>query len=273
MSWRKRHPVLSRAVLYTVGALVVAGIVVALRTRQRVDAQDRLDYLTARLGSLDVVLATGEGPAEVLRVLDDEFSGGDLPPALRQWALRLRAQALARSDRIDDALGVLEEARAVAVDPVADGALAVETAEILGLADRAAEGLSLLRAESAFGSPVLELRRRQVEAYLLAAQDDEAAAAEVLERALGRLPRPVPTAEEVVIGGSPQALPVVVRLATEQLAGLGGGGPAPWRRLAALLPDDPDALALAARRLRDLGLGDEAETLARRAEAARSPAR
>lgn len=268
-SWRKRHPVLSRLVLYALGAALVGLAVVLLRQRSAVDAGDRLAYLSSRLEALDVVMVTADGPREVLKVLDDEFADAALPPHIQRRALRIRAQAQVRRGAFEPALDALDRADAIAADESAAAATDIERAEILGLAERFPEGLELLRGDERFPNWSLELRRRQVEAWLLRQTGEEAEALRVLEAVLAELPQPLPEQEPVVLGMGPQHLAVVARLATEQRCALEPCGAEIWRRLVRQLPGDPQALTVAADRLEALGRPDEAEKLRARAASVR----
>jgi len=259
--WRRRYPVLARGILYGAGALLIALAVLLLLERGKVDHQDRLDYLEARLGSLDVLAVNDPTGDQVEKVLDEVFAERNLPARLRQRALRARAFLHLRRDEADAALADLDAAAALIVEPLERAALGLERVQILLVADRGPEAEAALEALTLPAHPVLAIWRGILRAQLLDGQDRPAEAARVLDQALEALERPLPATEPLFVCQTPWTPADAAIHATKALAELRGGGradPRPWQRLLGLAPRDLTAALEAAKALAQGGHGDEA---------------
>lgn len=260
--WRRRHPVLSRGLLYGACALLVALAVGLLQRRQDTDREDRLDYLSARLDALDVLAVNDDTGDEVSKVLDELFAELDLTADLRQRALRARAFNHLKREAWGEALADLGAARALATDPLVAEAIALERAQVLILAGRADEAESELEALPGTAHVALAAWRDIQRAQVLEGRDRRDDAIRLLDEALVALPRPLAAAEAVVIhqtAWTPAAAALQATHALTDLLGPKRPAAAPWVRLLALAPGDLTAAFFAARALQQGG--HEAEAL------------
>ncbi len=250
-SWRRRHPVLARSILYGAGlVLAVVGIQLYL-ARRALNAADHLAYLEARLDDLDLLAGLPSGAAEIQKVLRSELADPALPPSLRQRALRVEAQLASGSKRPAEALRLLDEARALASAPDARRALLVERSEVLqalGQGDEALRELDL--AGAPWPNPTLETLRRLEGAWIRSETGAKDDAARDLDQVLQDVPNPPPDVPPVAIGfGRTSLLQALVKVAGLRARIAPEGADASWRRLAALAPGDYAALEAAARGL------------------------
>jgi tetratricopeptide (TPR) repeat protein len=246
-SWRKRHPVLARAVLYGAG-LALGGLALWLLAGRRAqDAEDRLLFLWKRLETLPIVVQADPDGAEALKVLDAEYADPALPAALRARAERMRG-IIARNRKDRAAVDAAFD-KALALDPAVADATRIEWA--LCLAD--------LKDGSAAMKPLLAARPTSLTLALwleLAVAQAEAAYEMPPEGAgLGRValltkaPTPLPSEAPVWLGLT-EWTPAGVALETTRWKVL-GVDPASefatgcWRRLAELAPHDFEALVAA----------------------------
>jgi hypothetical protein len=266
--WRKRHRVLSRVLLFGLGALLVAGLVLLYFERKEQDKQDRWDYLEARLAQLDLVLLKDPSGAEVEKILGEEFGDEDLPARLRHGALRAHAAVSGVRGDFDGALVLLTKARHVAPGSVERFATSIEAARVHVEAGRAAMALGLLEDAAPGGQPVLAIWRAIVRAEAHAADGRPGDARSTLNGALDALPRPLPDGPVVTVALSPWTPGAAAHLATRELVDSPGSKPSgePWRRLLELAPEDFDVAVSVAKAHLDLGFEAEARAAWRRAE-------
>jgi tetratricopeptide (TPR) repeat protein len=193
--FRARRPWLARFLLYGPGlALVVAGVLL-LANRRETDRADRLDYLRARLGSLDLVMAAGGadgniGAQSVLRVLDEEFADADLPEDLRARALRVRGIAQWRRGDLALADAAFGEALAREASPRSRGGILVEWAETRAHLGSHVEALELLDRPDLPRDGALALLAATTRAYSLAQAGRREEGLQGLKSALAAIPAP-----------------------------------------------------------------------------------
>ena len=260
VGWRRRHPVLARGLLYGAGAVLIALAALALVARGKIDRQDRLDYLAARLDALDTVAAPDRSGDEIGKVLDEVFADPDLPDALRQRALRARAiQRLKQGDAVA-ACGDLDAAAELAAAPADREAIRLERAQVLISGERAEEALALLDGLAAPTHPALAVWRILLGARALdvLGRGDEAVRA--LDGGLEALPRPLAHADAIVFSLTPWTPSEAAIQATKSLVDLAPRslGAGPWLRLLGLAPRDLVAALEAAKALRRGGFEAEA---------------
>lgn len=254
-SWRKRHPVGARLLLYGLG-LLLAGLLFWLWVgRGELERQDHVAYLWARLESLPVVVQADPNGTEVLKALEAEFADPALPAALRARAERLRGViARNRKDRagVDAAFS-----RARAFDAAQAALCDLEWAQCLvDLGDPAAARQRIPDA------PTHPSWTETVWRLLVRAQADAAGGAPNEARAglglaLDSLPRPLPREPVTwfcLSGWQPSGAALE---ATRWLLLDGAAGPqaarTAWRRLDALAGTDAEALVACAEGLLALG--------------------
>lgn len=265
--WRKRHPVLSRVLLFGIGGGLAALLLVLLSQRTEEDA---LTKLRGELQNMDIVLATHGGAERVLEILDENTAGLELPKDLAVKAGRYRAMALRnqwrRAQRPPLSAGpepraieaVLEATAALDPEPLAKRALMLEWAE-WRLEQEDPEGaldrLGRVRLPAGSAWWLLGEQLRLVARAI--GNEPEAAADEVLPL-LDSLPRPLPaTGEPIRVGGTqwmPQDVALVLIEKGSALYRRLGRDPAPlFSRLPGLVEGHPLAMLRAARLLADRG--------------------
>ena len=259
-SWRRRHPVLSRSLLYGGGLVLVVLAVFLLVERGKVDRQDRVAYLSARLDTLDVLAATDHTGDELEKALAEIFADPDLPASIRQRALRGRAiHHLKRGDG-GAALADLDEAAGLAAADVDRQAIRLERAQALISDDQAQRALEELEGGTPI-HPVLRIWHALLRARALDALDRRDDARRALEGGLESLPRPLPRGEPVVFSLTPWTPSEAAVYATQSLADLTPlfVQAAPWIRLLELAPQDLVAAMEAAKALKRGGHEAEAD--------------
>lgn len=245
-SWRKRHPVLARALLYGLGMSLGGLALVLLAGRREQDREDQLAYLWKRLETLPIVIQADPDAAEAVKVLDAEYASATLPAALRARAERLRG-IIARNRK--DKAGVQAAfERALALDPGAEESVRIELALCLvdaGDPVEATRHVMTLKPASTTLRVWAELARSQA----LLDQPDGMIRRQELVAFVHGLPAPLPVeppvwlglAEWTPAGAALECVRWLVRLsAPESQEAL-----ELWRRLAALAPTDFEALLAA----------------------------
>jgi hypothetical protein len=190
--WRKRHPVLARAVLYGVGGAVFAVVLVLFLQRRGEDRDTQVDALEKQLASVDLVFAIPGGHAQVLALLDRDFSAPDLPAGLRQRVLRVRGLAHEKGEDLAAA-----ESAFAAAEPLATGArdraaLLVEWAEARAFLGTPESALALLDRPDAASDGAIALLHARVRAFALARARRDEESRRVLAAALAAAPTPPP---------------------------------------------------------------------------------
>lgn len=272
-SWRKRHPIAARLVLYGLGLALGLGLFAAWKARQGQDREDRVAFLWARLESLPVVLpADPEGP-EVLKALDAEYADPALPADLRARAERLRGiVARNRKDRagVDAAFS-----RARGLDPAAGATTDLEWA--LCVADLGDGAAARARMPTSAKQPgwgwAASIWYVLVQAQADAQAGSSVAARRALGEALDRLPRPLPREEPFWFGlaewePSGAALEATRWLLLDTGFATPEVGRAAWSRLAQLAHADAETLLACAEGLLALGETQAASEALGRARAA-----
>lgn len=261
-SWRKRHPVLARVVLFGVGAGLVGTLLLQQERRREQDAQDRDQARRARLENLVVDYATDPSGATLLKALDEEFPPESVPAHLRALVLRWRGLALAARgdaeacDRAYSLAAMEDHSRRDA------GALFVEWARArLELGD--AEGaLFLLDRPQIVNTGPLGLVTATVRARARTRLGHGVEAQAQLERLLAELPVPLPLEPQDWICPIQWSWSDAATTATEELAALRRPEPlsaAQWERLAAQAPQHFEAQWKAALALEALGAAEPAD--------------
>jgi tetratricopeptide (TPR) repeat protein len=246
-SWRRRHPVLARAVLYGLG-LAVGGVLLwlfALRRGQ--DAEDQHALRWKRLEQLPLVIQMNPEAPEAVKVLDAEYADPALPAALRARAERMRG-IIARNRKDRAAVDASFE-QALALDPAAAEATRIEWALCLADLKDGPAAMKLLLAARPTSLTLalwLELAVAQAEAAYERPPEGAGLGRVAL---LGRAPTPLPNEAPVWLGLT-EWTPAGVALETTRWKVL-GVDPASefatgcWRRLAELAPQDFEALLAA----------------------------
>jgi hypothetical protein len=269
--WRKRHPVLSRSVLYVLGAGLVALLVLLFVDRRAQDESDRIAALREELNALNVVHVVDPDGDLVLKVLDEKFSEPGLPVRLQGRILRWRAMAQRKRGDREAVEAALREAAALDLEPLERAALQVEWAEARAEAGDGRGALEVLPAAAPSHPLPLALLRAYVQAYARSAAGDRPQAIEGLRAALAGLSVPLPRGPEAYVGGrswSPAQAATVVSELVGRLAGPGAAEPgALWNRLRALAPEDYEAQVAAARGLAAAGREPDARSAWARARA------
>ena len=257
-SWRRRHPVLSRAILYGLGLALVVIAVVLLAKRKDVDEQDRLQYLDARLLSLDLLFGSKEGRQQARQVLHEEYQDAKLPPDLRARAIRVQAQLDAKDGDHEGALARLDEAAALEVSPASAFAMAIERAETLQIMERGEDALAVLERAGAAPNGVLALVRASVRAWILGENGRGADALESLERVLAQRQRAWEGETSQVVGALEVQPSHAWIQATRMLGTIRPLRAEDWIRVAQLFPADTIAASTAAQGLMALGADEQA---------------
>lgn len=282
LPWRKRHPVLSRAILYALGLGIIAVLMHLYQARQAVDEQDRAQALAEELDALSLVHLMDRDGTLVLKLLDEKFMDPGLPVQVRARALRWRALALRKRPDPAPVEAALEAAAALDIAPDERSALKLEWAEAR-LARGDVEGaLAVLPAQAVVAHlPPLALLR----AVLHAQAEDQAGRASsgsaALEATLASLSAPLDPDVRVYVGGRDFTAAEVATIATEVLAAFddapldgavslyGVNAARAYQRLVRLGPQDYGALIASTRAFLGLGLESDARAawaLARRAD-------
>jgi tetratricopeptide (TPR) repeat protein len=245
LGWRRRHPVLSRLLLYATALGVVGGVGLLVLQRKR---EDRLDYLVKRLDGLGLVYVQDRTGETVLGVLDREFGDPDLPAFVRQRVDRVRGMVEMRKGRADEAEAAFARAFSNAEDPREREATRVEWAEARALLGRAERALDLLGEAPASQDVTLLLFRAQVRAFALERLGRSPEALGHLEATLAGLAAPLAEGTPLYLGLRPWSEAAAATEATEALARLAPGDEDArvWVRLVALAPRDFRTVSTAA---------------------------
>ncbi|NNF56892.1 MAG: hypothetical protein HKN04_01495 [Rhodothermaceae bacterium] len=272
--WRKRHPVLSRFVLYPLGLGLAVLLVVLLMERQDDDTATELRALQQQLDGLSLILVADPSGDEVLRILDDKFDRDDLPVRTQGRALRWRALAWRRklnlaADAKDEAgkrtaIAALDKAHAAAaaldLEPAERYSLALERAEALLEQQRVDEGIAALPPADQAPTPTHDLLRAFTYAQGVRLQDDLETGLGLLRARLGALDAPLEATPVGYVGGREWSrAQVAVELAN--FVTKEGKRPADsdlWLRLRRLAPKNFDLQVAAALGLLTLSHPDEA---------------
>lgn len=277
LPWRKRHPLLSRTLLYGLGCGLAVLILLLFTQRRDQDQAARLGALGAELDGMGLVLATDPTGTRVLELLDEKFpADAGLPVHLRGRALRWRAMAWrarasgaaaardtpGRELAYERADAALEACRALDLEPAERTALKLEWAESRLERRDVAAGIELLPAPEELGTVPERLLRALLlaQARRLEGRQDQALA--LARTRVMDLEVPVDTKTKAYVGGREwTALEVAVELAAfaTHVAQSPADGTL-WTRLRLAAPQDYAVQAAAARGLEQLGLADDALT-------------
>ena len=264
--WRKRHPVLSRVLLFGLGAVLIALLVVPYLERKKDDARTELE---GKLTAMEVGLFLGGGPRAVLQQVETDFlEPDDVPADLKARALRFAALAKKRmgAEGGFDSQAVqvaFAQAHAAAKDPDAQRGLLLEAAEAHLEVREFDEARTFLTNDLLQDAgPTWTLFREVFVAKTEADADPGAAAArldEALSAALGTGDAGA-RAEPVFVGARTWNLAQVAVYATDQRIVLARGENEDvvrsfWSRLAPLAVSDGGSAVLCAAGL--LATGDE----------------
>ncbi len=271
--WRKRHPVISRTLLYGLGLGLAALLFVLFTERKADDEATRIEALQKELDGLSLVLATDPTGDVVLAKLDEKFSGDDLPVITQGRSLRWRAMAWRRKANtastdaekqraVQEVEKALEACAALQLEPAERFALQLEWAEArLERRDvtRARQVLpdsgDLIHLGSAMLPSVLLLSLLEVQAKRLEGQAADAAVLAV--KTVQAIEPPLGQQIAYVGGRDWTAAQVGIELASfaTQVGDPALAGPA-WKRLRAAAAYDFEVQVAAARGL--LRAGDRA---------------
>ncbi len=272
--WRKRHPVLSRSILYGLGLGLAVLLLVLFTDQKEDDERVRIEALQKELDALSLLMATDPTGQSVLAQLDEKFSASDLPVITQARALRWRAMAWRRGAQHADAQG--DEAAKQAAIQAAEKALAAADALKLPPAERVA--LRLEWAEALFEREELARARKTLPrpeelttvpqallATLLRAQglrleDKLPASLKLVAGALESVDVPIGTEQQDYVGGRTwSALQLAVELAGYLTAvGEPAAAVGAWNRLRAAAPHDYETQKAAALALTQGGASDDA---------------
>jgi len=264
--WRKRHPILSRSLLYGVGLGLAVLLLVLWMDRRDDDERVRVKALQEELDALSLVLATDPRGDEVLRQLDDKFSEPGLPTITRGRVLRWRAMAWRRKAMFAggaaDAKQVKQAAEAAVETALTEAdALDLETSERVALHLEWAEArlergdvdgaFAVLPQPATLTTVTQGLLFSLMRAQGLRLAGSIPAGLQAARAALGAMERPLGTEQQDYIGGRPWS-PVQVAV---ELAGFvdAVGDPADavaaWNLLRAAAPASFETQVAAARGL------------------------
>jgi hypothetical protein len=238
ISWRKRHPVVSRVVLYALGLALGALLVHLFLERQRQDEQDRFAALAHELDALATLHVMDPNGTLVLEALDTRFSGADLPIRLQGRALRWRAMAHRKREELAKMEAALEKAAALDLAAEERFALQLEWAEGLLAFRKTEEARQVLppATDSGAAEP-LRLLRTLLHAQALRQEGKDGDALAVLQAAVAPLQAPLDPEVRVYVGGRDWTSAQVATVICEWLAGAPGQNPLEiWRRLHLLAP-------------------------------------
>ncbi|MDA1195052.1 MAG: hypothetical protein O2894_07680, partial [Planctomycetota bacterium] len=255
--WRKRHPVLSRALLYVLGLGLAGLLYVRWQDRRAEDEATRIHTIQLQVDGLGLVLATDPEADRLLSLLDEKYAGTDLPAVTQGRVQRWRAAGWRRKYEIaaDDAArdaararvdAAFEAAAALDLPPTERTALALERAETLLARLDLKEARHQLGVAGVWQDPVQGLMATMLDAQALRLEGQPEAALEALRKALAGLPATPPTPS--YLGGRAWT---VAQVAVEMLGFLTREGAqaadAPlWSRLRGLAPDDFEVQSAAA---------------------------
>ena len=262
--WRKRHPVISRLVLYVLGLGLGILLLVLLVERKETDEADRMQALSQELDALDLVHMLDPEGDQVIALLDEKFSDPDLPVRIRGRALRWRALAWRKKQDPSRVEAYLKEADALDLDSLERAGLHLEWAEArlaIWDADGALEVLPDVRVVAAH--PALALLRAFLFAQARKQTNETEAGLADLRESLAALAAPLDATERsVYVGGKDWTGAQAATVATEYLVTVGGaaGAPAAWRLLQRLAARDFQAQVACTRGFLTLGLTEEART-------------
>jgi hypothetical protein len=252
LGWRRRHPVLSRLLLY-VAAAALLGVVAVLATRRsEQNREDHLTYLRKRLDGLGLVYVQDRTGNAVLQTLDREFAEPDLPADIRQRVLRVRGFVHMRQQRLAPAEEAFEAAWAIVEDPTEREALRVEWAEARAMLGDPEGAVTLLDEAPPTEYEGLAIFRALVRTFASGRHGSgQRAQVVMLDDALASLPQPLPDRDTFHMGLRDWSGAMAATDATMTLAQLMGErrAKAAWERLQALAPDSFRAQAEAARGL------------------------
>jgi hypothetical protein len=269
LSWRKRHPVISRSVLYVLGLGLAALLAFLYAGRKAEDESAAVDALGQELDALSLVHVVDPTGEQVLALLDEKFSGPTLPVRVRGRALRWRALAHRRRQDRERVEAALREAATLDLEPRERAALRIEWAEARLEAGQGEAALEVLPDEVPPPGGPLELLRVHVRAHahVLLGRPSEALA--LVRRTLAELSSPLASEPRDYVGGRPWSLAEAAHVLTEFEVRLadGAAGAAPWMRLRALAPSDYDAQVAAARGLAAVARSADARSTWARARA------
>ncbi len=147
--WRKRHPVLARAILYSLGIALGLGLYLMLEARKKSDAAHAIEVDSKFLENMPLLLAKDPTGRKLEFVIDEEFEGREVADHIGSRVERWRAIAFRSQKRYADAESALDRARALTSDAACLDAIALERAYV-----RLAEG-DFERALDALGQPSL----------------------------------------------------------------------------------------------------------------------
>ncbi len=266
LPWRKRHPVISRTLLYGLGLGLAALLIVLFMDRQDDDERTRIAALQEELDGLNLVLLADPTGDAVLAKLDERFSGSDLPLITRGRALRWRAMAwrrkvgtatdgAARADATEQAEAALEACAALELPPAERSALALEWVEAR-LERRDVEGARRVWPEADDLPDVPSaLLFTLLRAQALRLEEQTPAGVELVRSTLMGLEGPLDTEQKAYVGGrSWTAAEVAVQMANFMtLVGEAAEARPVWNRLRAAAGGDFDVQAAAARGLAESG--------------------
>ncbi len=266
--WRKRHPVLSRSILYVLGLGLAALLAVLYMNRKDEDEATELEALGKQLNDLSIVMAMDPDGKQVLRILDENFSDADLPVDMQGRALRWRALAHRRGGNHAKAAAAFDAANKLDLPKRERLALNIEWAEALAESGKADEALQRLQPLDPIDGP-LGLLRDFVYVQVQLLRKQEPAAVRHLQSALAGLAAPLP-ADQDYVGGRPWTASQVATVMTELLVTRDAldtkARIAAWRRLAQLAAGDFEAQIATARGFLGLALARDARKALARAE-------
>jgi hypothetical protein len=271
LPWRKRHPVISRTLLYGLGLGLAALLVVLLTDRKADDERTRIAALQAELDGLSLVLATDPTGDAVLGQLDAKFGEPGLPVITQGRALRWRAMAWRRKasvaqtealrteahEQVERALGACE---ALALTPDERVALQLEWAEARLEREDVDGAAAILPAATDLTTVPSALLFTLLRSRIVQIREGKAAGAALVLRALDGLETPLSDEQEAYAGGRTwTAAEVAVELAYSLL----GRAEPPqairaWNRLRAAAARMFFVQAAAAHGLTMLGAQDDA---------------
>lgn len=263
LPWRLRHPVLSRSLLYGLGVVVLAGLVVVWMNRRALDDADQHLALQKKLENLSIPLQQDPSGTVVLRALDEDYPLASLPVDLRALHHRVRALALASSGRLDEAIAAGAAAVTAETSGVGRDLARLEHARMLLRAERDDEATSVLGDPPSDSASELLVRALWAQAQATAAvrKDQREQARGLLQGAWDRLPEPLSASGELFFEGHDWTGPEVVFALARDLADLQApeAAAATWRRLLRVAPGDARVAVEAAIGLDAAGAPADAE--------------
>lgn len=255
-SFRKRHPVLARGLLFGLGGGAAALLLVLLSEREAVDRADRRAALQARIEMLPIAFAADRSGKVLWEALEaPDLAPKGLPAEFLPRVLRWRGLALAAQGRGEEADAAYGAAWMLDQPRREVGALLVEWASARLLLGRPEDALFLLDRSQVVGSGPLGLLGVAVRSLAEARRGRAGEAAARLEAALAALDVPLPDEPRDWVCPVEWGWAEAAVTATEHLVDLRGEVRAPgaWVRLAALAPGHFEAQWKAARGLRTAG--------------------